>query len=253
VLSIAGIRADPVRSVEWITDYNRAVISIVAIMERDLHLPPVQGAIHFYADREAFRTALELDGYTPAFAQDAAARLAGIGGFRRVLLNNATISRLDWPQRVSLLAHELTHTVQYELAGGTRGTSDQWLREGFAEWVEVGVIDALAITPRDKAREIAISRLRAAVRRAPLPVLPDLVTFEDWVSLLQRIGEEPLYAEALMAVDLLVERHGVGAVLEYFRRFNGSADRLDNFRTAFGEDLSQFDAAFRADLIFRIR
>jgi hypothetical protein len=40
-----------------------------------------------------------------------------------------------------LLAHELTHTVQYELGGGHRGTSDQWLREGFAGVRRATIVD----------------------------------------------------------------------------------------------------------------
>jgi hypothetical protein len=253
VLSIADIRAEPVFVGEWIADYERAVSSVVAIMGRDLRLPRVTGVIQFYANRDAFRAALEADGYTPAFAQDAAARLAGIGGVRRVLLNDATMRRLDWPQRISLLAHELTHTVQYDLSGGRRGTSDQWLREGFAEWIEVGVIDRLGFIKRAAAREIAVARVRAAVRRGPLPVLSDLMTIADWVATLQHLSEEALYAEAFLAVDLLIERHSVPAVIDYFRLFSEEGNRLGNFRSAFGQDFSQFDAEFQADLVRRIR
>ena len=41
--------------------YDSAVVSIAAIMERDLGLPAIQASLYFYADRNAFQQALELD------------------------------------------------------------------------------------------------------------------------------------------------------------------------------------------------
>jgi hypothetical protein len=58
------------------------------------------------------------------------------------LLNELRLSNLEWGDRVALLAHEMAHSFQYELGGGRRGTSDQWLREGFADWVAIGVLSA---------------------------------------------------------------------------------------------------------------
>jgi hypothetical protein len=49
-------------------------------------------------------------------------------------------------------------------------------------------------------------------------------------------------------VDFLLERHGVPAMLDYFRRFAASDDRAANFRAAFGEDLETFEAALSARL-----
>jgi len=248
VLSIDEVGVSPVRSGASITDYPRALASIVAVMDGDLDLPPVEAALHFYPDRDAFRAALEAEGYGAAFAEDAAANLSGIAGFRRVLLNDAALRWIEWPYRVSFLAHELTHTLQYELSNGRRGTSDQWLREGFGDWVRIAVIDALDLTPRDEARRVALGRVRDGARRRPSPALSELVTFEDWVAAIQTFGEDPTYAQALLAVELLIDRHGLGAVLDYFRRFAESDDRLANFRATFGEPIPDFEAAFREHL-----
>jgi hypothetical protein len=56
-----------------------------------------------------------------------------------------------------------------------------------------------------------------------------------------------------MAVDLLIARHGRAAVIDYFRLFAESEDRLANFRSAFGEDLSAFDRTFREHLARTLR
>ena len=86
--------------------------------------------------------------------------LVAVSGYRRVLINDAAVRELPWPYRIALLAHELTHTIQYEWGGGTRGTSEQWLREGFADWVEMETLVALGFTTREQARATVIRRLR---------------------------------------------------------------------------------------------
>jgi hypothetical protein len=248
VLSVPEVRAPSVTVGAWIDNYDSAVVSIAEILTRDLGLPAIQASLYFYDDRAAFQQALELDGYEPGFARDAADTLSGIAGFRRVILNDANLRWLEWPNRVALLAHELTHTVQYEFSRGRRSTSEQWLREGFAEWVEVYVMDVLDFTTWNQARAIAVQRVRDAARRQPPPAFVDMVTYPQWVRTVQRSGEAAVYAQALLAADLLIARHGRDAVIGYFRLFETSEDRLGNFRTAFGEDLAVFETAFREHL-----
>jgi hypothetical protein len=248
VLSIPDVRAPSVRVGAWIDTYEGAVRSIAEVMERDLGLPSIQASLYFYDDQAAFQRALESDGYEPALARDAAATLSGIAGFRRVVLNDANLRWLEWPNRIALLAHELTHTVQYEFSRGRRSTSEQWLREGFAEWVEVYVMDVLDITTWTRARGVAVQRVRDAARRQSLPTFDEMVTYPDWVRTIQRTGEAAVYAQALLAADLLIARHGRDAVVGYFRLFEDSEDRSANFRAAFGQDLTAFEAAFRDHL-----
>jgi hypothetical protein len=71
-----------------------------------------------------------------------------------------------------------------------------------------------------------------------------MVTFEAWMAALStRADAPPVLAKAFFAVDLLVERHGADRIIDYFRRFAGSDDRLGHFTTAFGEPLSAFERA----------
>lgn len=252
-LTIGDIRARPTMRGEWIASDEEALASIAAIMSRDLGLPPVQASLHFHRDREAFRAALESSGYEPAFARQTAETLVAVSGFRRVLLNDASLRDLPMVFRIALLAHELTHTVQYEWGGGTRGTSDQWLREGFAEWVEVEALVRLGFTTRVQARATIVRRLREAGVARTLPPLSEMVTFPQWVALAQTFGEEPVYGYASIAAGLLLERHGLPKTVAYFERFAGSDDRVANFRQAFGEDLTAFADAFRLHLATLLR
>ena len=252
-LSVADLRAQPTMRGEWIASDEEALVSIAIIMSRDLGLPPVQAELQFHRDRGAFRAALESSGYEPAFARQTAETLVAVSGHRRVLINDAGLQEMPMVFRIALLAHELTHTIQYEWGGGVRGTSDQWLREGFAEWVEVEALVRLGFTTRPRARATIVRRLREAGVARTLPPLSAMVTFPEWVALAQQFTEEPVYGYAALAVDLLLERHGFARAVAYFERFAHSSDRAANFRQAFGEELPAFEAAFRTHLATLLR
>lgn len=252
-ISLDEIRARPVEPSKGIADDERVLVSIAAVMERDLGLPELRAALHFYPNRQAFRGALEAAGYNSDLARNTAAAMAAIGGFRRVLLNDSALRRLQSSQRIALLAHELTHTVQYEFSSGRRSTSEQWLREGFADWVSVYVLESLDLSTREGTRERALSSLRSAGERRGLPGLSDMVTFPEWVALSARPAGEAIYEQAFLAVDFLIDRHDLSRVIAYFRLFAESDDRVRNFETAFGEDLPAFEAALRAHLARRMR
>jgi hypothetical protein len=141
------------------------------------------------------------------------------------------------------------HGLQYELGGGTRGTSEQWLREGFAEWVALDVLARLrAIEPADR-RRIPLERLRASdTSRAPR--FDQMMTFPQWVAL---GGDRTIapHAQATLAVDTLIQAHGTDAVVGYFRRFAERQDPAANFAAAFGLDRNAFERAFNESMRLR--
>jgi hypothetical protein len=252
IVSVEAARGQPTLRGEWIATYDDALVSIAAIMTGQLGLPRLQATLHFYPDREAFRAGLEADGYSPAFARETAAALSAVSGFRRVLIDERSMDEVSWLFRVALLAHELTHTLQYEWSGGSRGTSDQWLREGFAEWVEVEVLVRLGFTTRAEAHRVLLGRLRGA-GVARLPTLSQMVTFPDWVRLAQGMGQEAIYGHAMLATEFLLERQGVSAAIRSFELFGASDDRAANFQRAFGLELSESKAAFNERLSAMLR
>lgn len=229
----------PTFHVDAIADYGVAVATIGAIAERELGFAPFPVSFYFYADRHAMESALLELGYPAELARETARTMDGVGGSRRILLNESAMRTLGWRARVAMLAHEFAHSLQYELGGGTRGTSDQWLREGFAEWFSATVMERLRVWSVAEARRRYRSELRAR-RRAGLLRLEDMVTFPQWVALGSDRDRAP-YALAFLAVDFLIERHGVERVSEYFGRFALRQDRLGNFQAAFGEDVASFE------------
>ena len=243
-MTVGELRAQPVMRGEWIESYDTALASIAAVMENDLNLSPVRAALYFHRDRDAFQMALETEGYAPAAAKVTADTLTAVAGYRKVLINDDRLREVPWPIRIALLAHELTHTLQYEWAGGTRGTSDQWLREGFAEWVEVQALTRLGFTTPARARATVMGRIRDVGGVRAFPPLSKMVTFSDWVLLAQRLDQEAFYGHAWMATDFLIERQGVEKVIAYFELFAASPDRLANFHRAFGQTLEEFEVEF---------
>lgn len=239
-----GLR--PVSRLDHVFDYRTAAATVAWIFQHDLGFPAFPATFRFYPHREAFEKALLGVGYDPDLARTAARTMTAVGGHRGVLLNDAKLTALPWADRLALLAHEFGHSLQYEFGGGRRGTSDQWLREGFADWLSIRVLERLEVVTMAGVRRERLREVRSA-GRAKTPPLTSLVTFPQWV----RSGEQhgvQMYALSFLAVDRLLERHGVDGVAGYFRRFAESEDRVANFRGAFGEDLENFESSLTASL-----
>ena len=208
--------------------------------EEETRTPRFPVAFRFFPDRAHLEAALVGAGYDPALAASTAEEMAAVGGHRQVLLNEQSLAALPWPGRVALLAHELAHGLQYELGGGRRGSSDQWLREGFADWVAMRVLDRLRVLSEGEFRRQRVEQFR----RGPARVagLSGMATFSEWVRLTART-RGAVYHQAFLAADFTIERHGLPAVIDYFSRFARSDDPLENFRAAFGESRAGFESA----------
>lgn len=226
-----------------IRDYPTALAAIADVLDEDFGLPRPAGTLVVFPSRDAFAAGLLTIGYDPELARRSADAFRAIGGATGVLLNESSLRGARWADRVQLLAHELVHGVQYAFANGVRGTSEQWLREGFAEIVSMRVTETLGFGHYQHMREGLVAPL-ADVRRGTLPVsFRRLSTFPDWAAAQSR-EPVPVYAQAFVAAELLLERHGLKAMVEYFRLFGTSMDKDANFALAFGRSLEDFDREF---------
>ena len=222
--------------------YQAAVSEIGTAFEQAVGLPRVDVPLVLFPDRRAFEQGLLRIGYPPALARSASAFTA-IGGARAVLLNGGILRTLNRTQRTRLLAHELVHSLQYHFSGGTRGASEQWLREGFAEWVACRVTAHLGLASFESLRDEVLAGLADdRLGAAPAP-LHRLATFPQWVEAQDRY-ESPLYVQAFVAAELLVETHGVARVVQYFERFRNTSDAGQAFVQAFGTERAEFERAF---------
>jgi hypothetical protein len=244
----ARVTLDPdeqVRQLSWIRSDAQAMASAARVMSQDLGLPPVDATLHLFEDEAAFEAALLARGAPAATARDTARTMTAVGRPREILANRRRLNRLRWDARTFVMAHELAHVLQYDLTGGVRGTADQWIREGFAEWVAMRVVSRLGGPTFGRLTAV---RLRAVGRGASsLPSLTTLVTFTDWTRAADAPGDPPVYELATLAVMDLVETHGLPAVLDYFRT-SASRRPSANFERAFGTSRAAFDAHTAARL-----
>ena len=218
--------------------YSADVGAIARAFDAAVQLPPVEAEIVLFPNRRAFERGLVEIGYTERLARTASA-FDAIGGARAVLVNAQVVDSYDRTRRVRLLAHELVHTMQYRFGGGTRGASEQWLREGFAEWVACRVAAHLRLASFDALKDDVLAPLgQLATGTAPTP-LQDLSTFAQWAEAQRRAPA--LYAQAFLGAELLVQQHGVPAVVRYFESFRTTTDRHRAFVEAFGVELRAFE------------
>src|SRR5439155_1596155 len=133
----------------------------------------------------------------------------GVGRRRQLLLNEegADTSRREW---LRLIAHEMTHVCQIELAEG-EGRAAQWLAEGMAEWVAFTVLERLRLDTMPNRREVARRGIRnhAALISARLD-LATLGTPRGFTVRHLREGSVPTYQLAFLMTDYLLEHHGFG-------------------------------------------
>ncbi len=250
-------------------DYAQTLAAIASVMSRDFKLPVVDVSVTVYPsqssyesgvvanagrDRERLQQQLGSGAKLPSEAEfvDSLRRLAvsssAVGNYRRVLVNDSHAARLRWHEWVRLLAHELTHSAQSELINGRLASADQWLREGFAEWVGYTVADKFGAESFAKSRQSVIDLIATARSYQTFPSLNQLARNSDWVTWLRTLGRAGTYGQALIAVDVLIEQKGIETVVDYFRLFEKVNNREKNFLTAFGETLSTFDERFSRHL-----
>jgi len=235
---------------------TRSVLSSVAwAVVNKLGLPlssPLNA--YLYSTEEAFELGLVTDARIETwFAKDQARFAWGVGSYYGIFLREDKLATAPLLTRVGLIAHELMHVSQYELAGGRRGTSDQWLREGMAEWARFRVLEHFGLRSYAESKRRLLQEVRRAGSIDKFPSLGSLGGNREWTTTQNQSGRTATYVQAFLAFDLLLERRGSDAVLDYFRRFGRLNDRAENFQAAFGLPVGQFADEFRAWLSDALR
>jgi hypothetical protein len=207
---------------------------------------PADTRVHVYTTRETFRRGLVQDAALgEAGADELAAFAIGIARPGRALLNGrmADGSR-EW---LRLVAHELTHVAQFDLAGG-EGRAEQWLAEGMAEHVAFQVLERLGAGSVAGHRRLALTRIRQqpAFAQGRLD-LSTLGSPRDFTLRHQREGSVETYHLTFLLADYLIERHGFDALLDYFGRLKHQPSSTA-FRSAFGYSIAMFEAQALAHL-----
>jgi len=225
------------------SSHEAVVRGVAAILRRDFALPvPEQVTVYLYSSRALFERGLIDDGLlAPVRAAELGEFAVAVGKRRQLLLHNegAPPSSRYW---LRLIAHELTHVAQIELAGG-EGQAEQWLTEGMAEWAAFAVLERLGLDTLADRRAIAYGEIRDYPALYPGRLdLATLGTPRGYTTRLQRDGSQATYQLAFLMSDHLVQRHGFEQLVVYYRGFAAGRSRFENFHASFGQSLPDFEA-----------
>jgi hypothetical protein len=226
-----------------------AVRGIAAIMANRFGLTvPDRVTVYVYDERAAFEKGLIHDArVSPLLAAQLSDFAIGVGIRGQVLLYDRPRDRSE-REWLRLIAHELTHVSQIELAGG-EGRGEQWLAEGMAEWVAYSTLERLGLDSLGRRRLAATSGLHrhATLLEGGLD-LEAHGTPRGFTAWHTREGGLATYQLAFFMTDYLIEQRGFDRMKTYFALFKESSDRRVNFERAFSGTIADFEAAVLAHL-----
>jgi hypothetical protein len=233
-----------------IRNYPTAAAIITSVLVEELKLPPIDTVIIIYSSVAEYEAGfLEEASLTRSQTAEKAYFLARASCRQnKIMVNGPELARLPWSGRMRALAHELTHMAVYSLGKQSCNAAHAWLSEGFAVWSSEKVLDALKIRSLAGKKAEYRAELQTDGAKRAVPSLGQMSLYSDWENLVRSVGGDAANAKAFLAVDFLIERKALPAVLEYFRLFARSNDPDGNFLTAFGQDVSSFEREFVAEI-----
>jgi hypothetical protein len=246
VLPVAFEEPAPAATLRYPDDFRTheaTVRGVATLLSRELALPvPDRVMVYIYSSRAVFEQGLMQDGRLPAVrAAELSEFAVGVGKRRQLLLQDerSEPAAREW---LRLVAHELTHVAQIELAQG-EGRAEQWLAEGMAEWAAFSVLERLGLDTLAKRRAAALGHVheQAALRQARLD-LETLGTPRGFTVRHLREGSLPTYQLAFLMTDHLIRRHGFDGLVRYYRSLAAGLTRHEAFNFAFGQSLDQFES-----------
>ncbi len=248
-LRLAASSLTPPTDARLLRTTDEAVRGIAAIMAKHFGLPvPDPVVVHVYDGRRAFEQGLIRDArVSPVQAATLSGFAIGVGTRGQVLLNDRPADRTE-REWLRLIAHELTHVSQIELAGG-EARGEQWLAEGMAEYVAFSTLERLGLDTLERRRQAATVAVGAhpTLLQGGLD-LEDHGTPEGFAAWHLRDGALPVYQLAFLLADDLIERRGFDRTRAYFASFRRPGERREHFAAAFGQSLADFAVGVLARL-----
>ena len=172
---------------------------------------------------------------------------AGLATRVGVFLRGDHLTRANLHRRVTVIAHELAHLSQLELAGSREGRLPVWMLEGHADWVAFRVLDRLGLRTYDESRAIVARSVAGAV--TPVEHFPDLDALAGhatWNRSLRSFAAT--YGQAFLAVEFLIDRSGHAALVKFLGSAGEADDPRDRWADAFSTSYREFADDFRAHL-----
>jgi hypothetical protein len=172
---------------------------------------------------------------------------AGLATRVGVFLRGDYLARASLRRRVTVVAHELAHLSQQDLARHRDERLPVWMLEGHADWVAFRVLDLLGLRTYDDSRAGIVRSVTGAV--TPVEHFPDLDALTDHETWKRSVRSLPAtYGQAFLAVEYLIERSGRAALVKFMGSSVDAADPRERWVEAFSMPYRVFADDFRAHL-----
>jgi len=172
---------------------------------------------------------------------------AGLATRVGVFLRGDFLARTSFRRRVTVVAHEMAHLSQQDLARHQDERLPVWMLEGHADWVAFQVLDLLGLQPYSESRAGIVRSVTGAV--TPVEHFPDLDTLADHESWNRSVRSIPAtYGQAFLAVEYLIERSSRAALVKFMSTSIDADDPRDRWAQAFAMPYRTFADDFRARL-----
>ncbi len=172
---------------------------------------------------------------------------AGLATRVGVFLRGDYLARAGFRRRVTVVAHELAHLSQQDVARHRDERLPVWMLEGHADWIAFQVLDLLRLQTYDESRASVVHSVTGAV--TPVDHFPDLDTLADHESWNRSVRSLPAtYGQAFLAVDYLIERSSRAAIVTFMSSSVDADDPRERWADAFSMPYRAFTGDFRAHL-----
>jgi hypothetical protein len=172
---------------------------------------------------------------------------AGLATRVGVFLRGDYLARTSFRRRVTVIAHELAHLSQQDLARHRDERLPVWMLEGHADWVAFQVLDLLGLQAYAESRAVVVRSVTGAV--TPVEHFPDLDTLADHESWNRSVRSVPAtYGQAFLAVEYLIERSSRAALVKFMSSSVEADDPQERWADVFSMPYRTFAADFRAHL-----
>ena len=150
-------------------------------------------------------------------------------------------------RRVTVVAHELAHLCQQDLAKHREDPLPVWMVEGHADWVAFQALDLLGLQTYDESRAAIARAVAGAV--TPVEHFPDLDALADHAAWSRSVRSVPAtYGQAFLAVEYLIERSSRAALVKFMGSAVGGHDPRERWVETFSMPYREFVDDFRAHL-----
>ena len=140
-------------------------------------------------------------------------------------------------QRTFLLAHELTHQYQRQIAGA-KAVEVKWMLEGMAEAVGAQVVARNGFMTTEQYK---VNWQTGICMTRNKPLLAQLRTSNDWSNALSVYGSGLTYKTAGLATLIILEQYGIQRIIGYFGELGKGKSSNEAFQNSFDVDMLQFE------------